>query len=702
MDSIACSSGPTGSAPKVTARHLARKALLYVRQSTARQVLENQESTRRQYALRERAIALGWPAQQVETIDTDLGQSGASAVDRLGFQRLVADVSLGQVGIVLGLEVSRLARNSSDWHRLLELCALGDTLILDEDGLYNPNDFNDRLLLGLKGTISETELHFLQARMRGGLLAKAKRGELATRLPVGLVRDPLGRVVLHPDQAVREAIKLFFQTYERLGAACAVVKHFRREAIAFPVFAGKNSAPGQVLWGHLNVSRAVILLHNPRYAGAAAYGRTRVHKLADGKHKSGKLPRNQWHALVHDAHPGYITWEQYEANQRTLAANDMRVALHNKSSLAREGPSLLQGLLLCGKCGRRMRIIYSYHAGEVTKPVYTCAAGKEFTEHICQRIPGCFLDAAIGQLVIDTLTPHATEMALCVQGELQTQQDQADKQRQRQVERAQREVEIARQRYMQVDPGNRLVAATLEADWNDRLRDLDETRADVERQRQRANAQLDDAARQRLATLSGDFAAVWHDPGTPQRERKRLIRLLIEDITLLRERYTVRAQVRFRGGTSHTLETEVPKSAIEQRRTRQDAMALIGKWAFDDSDEQIALRLNALGYVGGSGKPFTASKIQYLKWAYRLGNVRERPRPAGLLGSTEMMELLGISKGRLAQLRKHGKLLAECPAARDFSYLPLDRQPEEIRLRAERAAKLRAENALPTATLDGV
>ena len=236
---------------------------------------------------------MGWPAQQVETIDSDLGQSGASAVDRAGFQRLVAEVSMGHVGIVLGLEVSRLARNSSDWHRLLELCALGDTLILDEDGLYNPNDFNDRLLLGLKGTISETELHMLKARLRGGALAKAKRGELHMRLPVGLVYDPLGRVVKHPDQAVREAVELFFAMFERLGAACAVVRHFTRQGIAFPVYAGHAAAPGQVLWGRLNTSRAVIMLHNVRYAGAYAYGQTRHHRLPKGSYKADKLPRDQ-------------------------------------------------------------------------------------------------------------------------------------------------------------------------------------------------------------------------------------------------------------------------------------------------------------------------------------------------------------------------------------------------------------------------
>ncbi len=696
----ASSAGPA----KVTGRHLARSALLYVRQSTARQVLENQESTRRQYALRERAIALGWPAQQVETIDSDLGQSGASAVDRAGFQRLVAEVSMGHVGIVLGLEVSRLARNSSDWHRLLELCALGDTLILDEDGLYNPNDFNDRLLLGLKGTISETELHMLKARLRGGALAKAKRGELHMRLPVGLVYDPLGRVVKHPDQAVREAVELFFAMFERLGAACAVVRHFTRQGIAFPVYAGHAAAPGQVLWGRLNTSRAVIMLHNVRYAGAYAYGQTRHHRLPKGSYKADKLPRDQWHTLLLDAHPGYITWAQFEANQGTLAANDLKVGLHAKPSLAREGPALLQGLTVCGKCGRRMGIHYAYQAGKAIAPVYVCNAGREYEDEVCQRIPGDFIDKAISQLIIATMTPLATQMALCVHAELQTQQDQADLHRRRQLERAEREVELARQRYLLVDPGNRHVAATLEADWNERLRDLESTRAEVERQRRLAHAELDQAARDRLDTLSGDFQAVWTDPQTPQRERKRLLSLLIEDVTLRRVRGLVDVHVRFRGGTTHSQRVAIPKNINERRSTHPQAKELIAQWP-DMPKSEIAERLNALGYRGGGGGEWTAAKVQYIKWAYRLGNVRERVRPEGYLSGTEMTELLAISQARVMQLRKSGEILAERPGGYTWSFLPLDRQPEAIRLRAEKIAKLRAEQALDAAEMahmDGV
>ena len=305
---------------KITTSHLQRSAYLYVRQSTMRQVLENTESTQRQYALRQRAVALGWPADRVIVIDTDMGQSGASAVDREGFQKLVAEVGLGRAGIVLGLEVSRLARNSADWHRLLEICALTDTLILDEDGLYDPAHFNDRLLLGLKGTMSEAELHVLRARLRGGLLNKARRGELRCRLPVGFVYDAVGRVVLDPDTQVQETVRLLFATFARTGAAHATIKYFRTQGLLFPTRVAGGARKGELVWAPLCLSRAANALHNPWYAGAYAFGRGRWRKQPDGKYRHERLPRAEWHALIRDAHPAYISWEEHERIEQRLQA----------------------------------------------------------------------------------------------------------------------------------------------------------------------------------------------------------------------------------------------------------------------------------------------------------------------------------------------------------------------------------------------
>src|SRR5215207_8911190 len=325
------------AASKVTAAHLARTAYLYVRQSTLRQVINNTESGERQYALRQRAVALGWPAEQIVVIDADQGQSGASAADREGFQRLVADVGLGKAGIVLGLEVSRLARNNADWHRLLEICALSGTLICDEDGLYDPADFNDRLLLGLKGTMSEAELHFIRARLQGGILSKARRGELPTPLPIGLVYDPAGKVTLDPDTGVQHALRHLFQTFARTGSARAVVQAFNHEELLFPTRVRTGQRKGELAWTGLRHWRVLRTLHNPRYAGAFAYGRRRSRKTAEGKTTTRELPREQWTALICDAHPGYISFEQFEHNQRVLAHNAQAHGTERAAGPAREG-----------------------------------------------------------------------------------------------------------------------------------------------------------------------------------------------------------------------------------------------------------------------------------------------------------------------------------------------------------------------------
>ena len=304
---------------KVTASHLRRNAYLYVRQSTMRQVFENTESTQRQYGLRQRAVTLGWPLDRVIVIDSDLGVSGASATDREGFQKLVAEVGLGRAGIVLGLEVSRLARNSTDWHRLLEICALSETLILDEDGIYDPAHFNDRLLLGLKGTMSEAELHVLAARLRGGILSKARRGELRCPLPVGLVHLAGAGVVLDPDQQVQESVRLLFQTFARTGAASATVRYFRQQGLLFPTRVARGTHQGALSWVPLSLGRAAEALHNPWYAGAYVYGRGRWRKQPDGRTRHQRLPKSEWHALIKDAHPGYISWEEVRAHRATSA-----------------------------------------------------------------------------------------------------------------------------------------------------------------------------------------------------------------------------------------------------------------------------------------------------------------------------------------------------------------------------------------------
>ena len=413
---------PDTAASKVTAAHLSRRALLYVRQSSLKQVIHNTESAIRQYDLRGKAVALGWDASQVTVIDIDQGQSGSSAADREGFQQLVAEVSLGRAGIVLGLECSRLARNNADWHQLLEICAMTGTLICDEDGLYDPRNFNDRLLLGMKGQMSEAELHFIRARLRGGILSKARRGELIMPLPIGLIYDAAGHVILDPDTAIQGALRHLLATFEAAGSATAVVKAFRAAGLTFPWRHRKGPRKGETDWQPLRHSTVLHVLHNPRYAGAFTYGRHREQPRPGRKRGSSiTVPRQEWISFIPGAHPGYITLDQWEANIARLAAN---AAAHGRDRAAgppREGPALLQGIIICGRCGGRMTIRYHARGGK-DLPTYLCQRdGISNARPICAAIPGHTLDEHVGQLLIATLTPLAVEAALQVSAELQQQ-----------------------------------------------------------------------------------------------------------------------------------------------------------------------------------------------------------------------------------------------------------------------------------------
>lgn len=624
---------------KVTASHLERLAYLYVRQSTLRQVLENTESTKRQYALKERAVALGWSLEQVVVIDSDLGLSGADS-DREGFQRLVAAVGLGEVGVVLGLEVSRLARNSADWHRLLEICALTDTLILDEDGLYNPGHFNDRLLLGLKGTMSEAELHVLHARLIGGQRAKASRGELVMRLPVGLVNDALGRVVLDPDLQVQEAVRTFFAAFKHTGSATGTVRAFREAGLLFPRRLACGAHKGEVVWGPLLHSRTLRLLKNPRYSGAFVYGRTQTRRLPGNKEHRRPLPRESWHTVILGAHPGYISWEEYEANLARLHENAQANGAERRKSPPREGPALLQGLVLCGRCGERMTVAYSMDHGE-RRPTYLCQKrGIEFAEPPCQRLLGTQLDRAIGELLVTTVTPLALNAALAVHEEIQARADQADAQRHKQVERARYEAELAQRRYLNVDPDNRLVAQSLEAEWNHKLRALSDAQEEYEKRREADGAVLDEEAREQIFSLASDFPRLWNDPAVPQRERKRMIRLLVEDVTLLRGEEIV-AHVRFRGGATESLHLPLPKSAPELRKADPAVVAEVDRLLDEHTDAEVAELLNESGWCPSVAERFSATIVHHLRRTYELEDHYTRLRRRGLLTLEEICELLG-------------------------------------------------------------
>jgi DNA invertase Pin-like site-specific DNA recombinase len=653
---------------KITAEHLSRMAYLYVRQSTLRQVFENTESTQRQYALRERAVALGWPLDRIVVIDSDLGQSGASAADREGFQRLVTEVSLGRVGIVLGLEVSRLARNNTDWHRLLELCALSDTLILDEDGLYDPAHFNDRLLLGLKGTMSEAELHVLKARLRGGILSRARRGELKQMVPVGFIHDARDCVILDPDAQVQAAVRLFFDIFRRTGSCLAVVKEFHAKELLFPRRLRSGAHKGELVWAELLHCRARQIIHNPRYAGAFVFGRTKHRRLPSGKYSSRQVPSEQW-ILIRDVHQGYISWEEYLSNLQRVKGNALAWSTERHQGPAREGSALLQGLVICGACGERMSVRYhSHHNQEV--PTYWCGRRPLHRGEIglCQTVHGGALDAAIADIVIEAVTPLAIEVALSVQQELASRQEEADRLRRQHVERTKYEAELAQRRFLKVDPDNRLVADALEADWNAKLRAVAAAQEAYEKAAAADASVVTDTERAELMALATDFPRLWRDPRTQMRDKKRMLRSLIEDVTLTKGD-TLHVDIRFVGGATRSLDLPLPKSCIQLRTTDALVVKEIDHLIDTYTDKEIAELLNERGVRTVVATPWTAARIGRLRHTYHLTDRRARLLAQGLLTPEAVAARYDVVVSTVHLWRRRGLLRAHPVNDRgDFLY----------------------------------
>jgi DNA invertase Pin-like site-specific DNA recombinase len=658
---------------KVTSQHLQRDAYLYIRQSTPRQVLENTESTQRQYALRDRAVALGWPLERIHVLDNDLGKSGAHSAGRDGFQKLVSEVALGKAGLVMGLEVSRLARNSADWHRLIELCSLGGALILDEDGIYDPANFNDRLLLGLKGTMSEAELHFLKARMRGGMINKARRGELEMRPPVGLVYRDDGVLILDPDAEVQAAIRLVFETFERAGSAMQTVKLFDEQGLRFPRRIRKGVDKGELHWVKAGHSRIIQILHNPRYAGAFVYGRGRTRLLPDGKHRTAKVPQSDWQFVIPNIHAGYITWEQFEANQKRLAENALGFGGDRKAGPAREGPALLQGRVICGICGERMGVHYNIAYHQVA-PTYICQeASVRRAEKVCQRVPGSVVDQAITDLLLELMQPMTLEVALAVQQEVEVRITETDALRRKHLERAQYEAELARRRFMKVDPDHRLVADSLEAEWNNQLRSLAEAQEQYEQQTQKQHLLIDSQTRQQLLSLAADFPKVWNDPSVEPRERKRILRLLVEDVTLINGEM-IQVHVRLRGGASRSFTLAKPLPIAQIRKTKPEVIAEIDGLLDRYCDREVAEVLNRQGRRTWENEPFNLKKIAHIREAFKLKSRYSRLRAKGLLTAKEMSVRHGVTFttinawGREGLLQKH-----QYDNVRRCLYEPLDK-----------------------------
>lgn len=646
------------SSSKVTAEHLRRLAYLYIRQSTLRQVHENCESTARQYDLKRRAQALGWTTDQVIAIDEDLGLSGATSTGRNGFQRLVAEVGLGHVGVVMGLEVSRLARSSTDWHRLLEICALADTLILDEDGIYNPSHFNDRLLLGLKGTMSEAELHLLRARLLGGQLNKARRGDLWMKPPLGFTYGDSGRMIFDPDQQVQRAVRLLFETFRRTGSAMRVVHHFKTEGVLWPRRINKGPRAGELVFGSLPHSRVLGILHNPRYAGAFVFGQTRQRKVRiGGQLRYRRLKREEWSVFLPNMHPGYISWEEFEANQAKLLDNANGYGEDRRKSPPREGTALLQGLVLCGVCGLRMTVRYHVDRGHPI-PEYVCQRhGIETATPLCQRLPGAHVDQAVTELVLQAVTPASLEVALEVFEELRTRQGEVDRLRRAQVERAREQAELAQRQYMLARPENRLVVDSLERQWNERLMSLAQAEEEYARLSKSQPAALLAEDRDLIHALASDLPRVWKDGRTSARDRKRMLRLLIEDVTLIKK-FKIQIYIRWKGGATTSLERPLPIGAPDLVRTPAEIVELIRALATEKTDAQIAQSLNARSLRTGRKHPFTRLIVRHIRIHYDIASYFHHLRNHGWLTVPEVAAQMKVHQCTAKRFAREGVLRA--------------------------------------------
>jgi DNA invertase Pin-like site-specific DNA recombinase len=510
-------------------------------------------------------------------------------------------------------------------------------------------------VLGLKGELSQAELHFLKARMRGGLLNKARRGELEMRPPIGLVYLADGSLGIDPDRAVQSAIQLLFDTFERTGSATQTARYFREEGLKFPRRIHSGAQKGELLWGPVDHSRILEILHNPRYAGAFVYGRTRTRRKLNGKSGPLKVPREQWLFLIRDVHPGYISWDQFEANQNRLAENIVAFSATRRLGPPREGPALLQGRVLCGICGERMGVQYSREQGEI-RIRYVCQEGAiRRGSNVCQTVPGNIVDRAIRDLLLELVQPLTLEVALAVEQEVQARCAETDALRRQRVERARYEAELARRRYMSVDPDNRLVAGSLEGEWNEKLRVHQAAQEEYERHTEQQRRLTEEQVRQKVLSLAADFPRIWNDPELEAREKKRMLRLLIEDVTLIKAD-KITANVRLRGGATRTLTIDRPLPIAQIRRTKAEIVAEIDALLNEHCDRELVEILNQRGHRTWQNQPFTPKKIEYIRRVYHLKTRFRRLREQGLLTAKEMSSILGVSNTTVYEWARSGLL----------------------------------------------
>ena len=633
---------------KITSSHRERVAVIYPRQSSMAQVREHTESTRSQYALADTAAALGWPRTSIEVIDTDLGVSGKWGVPREGFTELVTRVCTGEVGAIFGIEITRLARSNADVARLAEFARITGTLLIDPDGVYDPADVNDRVILGFKGTMGEMELHVMAQRLHANKRAAAERGELRTPLPVGLVHDDAGDIVIDPDAGVQAAIRDVFAAFTACGSAYGVVAAFAGRR--FPLRAYGGAWAGQLRWGTLTCARVLGVLKNPCYAGAYVHGRYTSRRTVDPGgtvHTTiTERPRTEWPVLIKDHHDGYITWADYLANEARLAANRTNAGARPP----REGSALCQGIIFCGSCGKPMRT--SYHTD--ARPAYECSSRADrLTTPACRSVAAATVDDAVAGVLLDALTPGQVALALAAADEVAGRHQRISRAAELAVERARYEADRAERAFSQVEPENRLVARSLEARWEARLAALAE-----------AGQALQDArdalpplpGRAELEKLAADLPALWHDPATSHKDRKRLLRTLIADVTVLPEPDQAKVRIGIRWHTGATDELRLARAIHTgtARRSPSPAVEMIRQLGPVTPAAELARQLNAAGIVTGNGRPFDAKAVQWIRHAYHI------PAPApchdGEISVAEAARRLGCSTGVIYYWIQAGQL----------------------------------------------
>jgi DNA invertase Pin-like site-specific DNA recombinase len=609
------------SHPKIRPDHLDRQALIYIRQSSPMQVRDHTASAARQYDLARCADQLGWPKQRIQVIDQDQGLSGASALTRDGFQHLMAEVSLGRAGAVLSLEASRLARCCSDWYRLIEICGLTDTLVIDEDGVYDPTQYNDRLVLGIKGTMSAAELHWIRSRLLGAKLKKAETGQLRYRPPTGLVYDPAGQLVLDPDEQVQQAVHLVFSTFEELGAALGVVQYFAGNHLSFPTRLYGGSRDGQLLWRPLDHGRVLAILHNPAYAGTYVYGRTKTRQVVlpgeepRVKGRTRRVAAADWPYVLHDHHPGYITWEQFLRHEHQLIENCTSPHQEHRGAI-RAGAALLQGLVLCGRCGRRMTVRYMSD-GKI--PLYECnQLHKQLGEKSCQSLRGDRIDEAVARAFLEAMQPAQLEVSMAAIEQMTEEARRVDRQWELIVERARYEAELAHRRFLAVDPENRLVGRTLERDWETKLAEVERLERESAARPAASLRLVDPGERTRILALAQDLPALWQAATTTQAARKQLIQCLIKDVCLARAATTIEVSIRWRTEACTVLRPPRPRRSCDVRRTDPAAVARLRALAADTPDRQIAAMLDREGFRSGTGHRFTTNIVKQLRYSYAI------------------------------------------------------------------------------------